>query len=232
MNSLAYSPGTNDNQPTIQSPDKTMLRILIADDHEIVRRGLKQILSEDFSFAHIEEASDCPSLVEKATSSAWDIVISDLAMPGGGGLEALKQIKGKLPELPVLILSIYPEEQYALRVMKAGASGYLTKDAAPEELVTAVNRILSGRRYLTESVTEKLVQKLDSQDDVPLHELLSDREWDVFRYIAKGKSVSEISKLLLVRSTTVSTYRTRILTKLNMKTNADIIQYALENKLI
>lgn len=209
-----------------------MLKVLIADDHEIVRRGLKQILLEGFSFAHIEEAGDCPSLVEKAIGGSWDIIVSDLAMPGGGGLEALKQIKQISPSIPVLILSIYPEDQYALRVMKAGAAGYLNKDAAPEELVTAVNRILSGRRYITEGVAEKLVEKLDDQADVPLHELLSDREWDVFRYLASGKSVSEISSLLMLRSTTVSTYRTRILVKMNMRTNAELIQYALENKLL
>jgi two-component system, NarL family, invasion response regulator UvrY len=209
-----------------------MLRVLIADDHEIVRRGLKQILLEGFSFAHIEEAGDCPSLVEKAIAAQWDIVVSDLAMPGGGGLEALKQIRQLVPGLPVLILSIYPEDQYALRVMKAGAAGYLNKDAAPEELVTAVNRILSGRRYITEGVAEKMVKKLDEHDDVPLHDLLSDREWDVFRFLAMGKPVSEISDLLSLKSTTVSTYRTRILTKMNMKSNAELIQYALENKLI
>ncbi|HEX7903613.1 MAG TPA: response regulator transcription factor [Chitinophagaceae bacterium] len=209
-----------------------MLKILIADDHEIVRRGLKQILLEGFSFAYIEEAGDGPTLVEKALNGVWDIIVSDLAMPGGGGLEALKQIKQKSSTIPVLILSIYPEDQYALRVMKAGAAGYLNKDAAPEELVTAVNRILGGRRYITEGIAEKLVQKLDEQDDVPAHELLSDREWDVFRYLAGGKSVSEISKTLLLKSTTVSTYRTRILAKMNMKTNADLIQYALENKLL
>ncbi len=209
-----------------------MLRVLIADDHEVVRRGLKQILLEDFSFAHIEEAGDCPSLVEKALGADWDIIVSDLAMPGGGGLEALKQIKLEKPKVPILILSIYPEEQYALRVMKAGASGYLNKDAAPEELVVAVNRVLSGRRYITEGVAEKLASKIDRQDDVPAHELLSDREWDVFRHLANGKSVTEISDMLSLKSTTVSTYRTRILVKMNMKTNADLIQYALEHKLL
>ena len=209
-----------------------MLNVLIADDHEVVRRGLKQILLEGFSFAKVEEAGDCPSLVEKALAADLDIIVSDRAMPGGGGLEALKQIKGRKPEVPVLILSIYPEEQYALRVMKAGAAGYLNKDAAPEELVVAVNRVLSGRRYITEGVAEKLAAKLDRQDDVPAHELLSDREWDVFRHLAGGKSVTEISEMLSLKSTTVSTYRTRILIKMNMKTNADLIQYALEHHLL
>lgn len=209
-----------------------MLKVLIADDHEIVRRGLKQILVEGFAFATIEEAGDCPTLVEKALGGDWDIIVSDLAMPGGGGLEALKQIKKESPSLPVLILSIYPEDQYALRVLKAGASGYLNKDAAPEELVIAIQRILSGRRYVTESMAEKIVQKLEDQNNVPPHELLSDREWDVFRYLAIGRTVSEICEILSLKSTTVSTYRTRILMKMSLRTNADIIQYALENKLI
>lgn len=209
-----------------------MLKVLIADDHEIVRRGLKQILVEGFAFATIDEAGDCPTLVEKALGGDWDIIVSDLAMPGGGGLEALKQIKKESPSLPVLILSIYPEDQYALRVLKAGASGYLNKDAAPEELVIAIQRILSGRRYVTESMAEKIVQKLEDQNNVPPHELLSDREWDVFRYLAIGRTVSEICEILSLKSTTVSTYRTRILMKMSLRTNADIIQYALENKLI
>ncbi len=208
------------------------MKVLIADDHEIVRRGLKQILAEGFSFAEIEEAGDCPTLVEKALSGTWDIIVSDLAMPGGGGLEALKQIRKVNASLPVLILSIYPEDQYALRVLKAGASGYLTKDAAPEELVTAVQRILSGRRYVTETMAEKLLEKFDEKDNVPPHELLSDREWDVFRNLATGRTVSEICEILGLKSTTVSTYRTRILLKMNLRTNADIIQYALEFKLI
>ena len=209
-----------------------MLRMLIADDHEIVRRGLKQILAEGFAFAHIDEAGDCPTLVHKALGEEWDIIVSDLAMPGGGGLEALKQIKKVSPEMPILILSIYPEDQYALRVLKAGASGYLNKDAAPEELVIAVQRILSGRRYVTETMAEKIVQTLDDGSNVPPHELLSDREWDVFRYLATGRTVSEICDILSLKSTTVSTYRTRIMIKMSLRTNADIIQYTLENKII
>lgn len=209
-----------------------MLRVLIADDHEIVRRGLKQILLEGFASVLVEEASDCPGLVEKAIKGAWDIIVSDLAMPGGGGLEALKQIRKISPPIPVLILSIYPEDQYALRVLKAGAAGYLNKDAAPEELVTAIQRILSGRRYLNESVSEKLLEKITHDDGLPPHELLSDREWDVFRFLAVGRTVSEISEQLSIKGTTVSTYRTRVLTKMNLKNNADIIQYALRNKLI
>ncbi len=209
-----------------------MLRILIADDHEIVRRGLKQILQEGFLSVQIEEVADGHALAEKALSEKWDIVVSDLAMPKGGGLEALKKIKEKAPSLPVLILSIYPEEQYALSVMKSGAAGYLNKDAAPEELVIAVQRILSGRKYISSDTAEKLAQRLHQHAKVSLHELLSDRELDVFRMLALGKSVSEISDILSIKATTVSTYRSRILEKMNMKGNVDLTRYAIEQKLI
>ncbi len=209
-----------------------MLRILIADDHEIVRRGLKQILLEGFSFVHIEEANDGPSLAEKALSEEWDIVVSDLAMPGGGGLEALRRIKEQRPELPVLFLSIYPEEQYALNVIKSGAAGYLNKDAAPEELVNAVQRILSGNKYISGDMAEKMAHQLQYKPKLPLHELLSEREMNVFQMLARGKSVSEISAILEIKATTVSTYRSRILEKMNMKSNVDLTRYAIEHKLI
>ncbi len=209
-----------------------MLRILIADDHEIVRRGLKQILLEGFSFVHIEEANDGPSLAEKALSEEWDIVVSDLAMPGGGGLEALRRIKEKRPDLPVLILSIYPEEQYALNVIKSGAAGYLNKDAAPEELVNAVQRILTGKKYISGDMAEKMARQLQHKPKLPLHELLSEREINVFQMLAQGKSVSEISTILEIKATTVSTYRSRILEKMNMKSNVDLTRYAIEHKLI
>jgi two-component system, NarL family, invasion response regulator UvrY len=209
-----------------------MLRVLIADDHEIVRRGLKQILLEEFPFTHIEEASDTTTLVEKAIAGNWDIILSDLAMPGGGGLDAVRQIRQQNITVPVLILSIYPEDQYALRVIKAGAAGYLNKDAAPEELVNAVQRILSGRRHISEAVAELLSLSLHQADEMPLHEFLSEREYRVFKLIAAGKSNTAISEELLIGSTTVSTYRSRILTKMNKKNNAELIQYAIENGLI
>lgn len=209
-----------------------MLKVLIADDHEIVRRGLKQILLEEFPFIHIEEASDTTTLVEKAIAGNWDIILSDLAMPGGGGLNAVRQIRQQNITVPVLILSIYPEDQYALQVIKAGAAGYLNKDAAPEELVNAVQRILSGRRHISEEVAELLSLSLHQADEMPLHELLSEREYRVFLLIAAGKSNTNISEELLIGATTVSTYRSRILTKMNKKNNAELIQYALENGLI
>ncbi|HUR67268.1 MAG TPA: response regulator transcription factor [Chitinophagaceae bacterium] len=209
-----------------------MIKVLIADDHEIVRRGIKQILTEGLSLVYVEEAADCPALVSKAASDSWDIIVSDLAMPGGGGLEALRQIREIKPTTPVLILSIYSEDQYATRVIRAGASGFLNKDAAPEELVIAVQRILSGKRYITAGVAEKLAMELGTQTNELLHELLSEREKEVFKLLATGRSISEVSKELAINSTTVSTYRARILAKTGMKTNADITRYAIENDLI
>jgi two-component system invasion response regulator UvrY len=209
-----------------------MLRILIADDHSIVRAGLKQILQEEFTGAHIEEVGDAETLIKKVFTAAWDVVISDLSMPGKSGLEALAQIRQNAPKLPVLILSIHPEEQYALRVLKAGAAGYLNKNLAPDELVNAVKRVLLGRKYITAAVAEKMVDKLDEDAEKLSHESLSDREFDVFKLLASGRSVSEIAETLSLGVTTVSTYRSRILEKMNMKTNADLTRYALEHKLV
>jgi two-component system, NarL family, invasion response regulator UvrY len=209
-----------------------MLRVLIADDHEIVRRGIRQILQEEFSFAEIHEAADADTLVSKALSAKWDIIVTDLAMPGGGGLAALRQIRMQDPIVPVLILSIYPVEQYALRVIKAGATGYLNKDAAPEELVNAIHKVLSGRRYITEDVAQQLSTTSFSKSAIPPHELLSEREFNVFKLIVEGVSVSAIAEQLSLGVTTVSTYRSRILNKMNTRNNAELIQYAMENNLI
>ncbi len=209
-----------------------MLKVLIADDHEIVRRETLQPLAEGYDVVHMAEAIACAAFVEKAPSRNWDIEVADISIPVGGGLEALKQIKESRPSLPVLILSIYPEEQYAFKVMKAGASGYLTKDAAPEELVNAVSKITSGDKYISNGMVEGWEQK--SKEDTPaqLHEMLREREMEVFRLLASGKSISDTGKQLLLQSTTVSTYRTRILVKMGMKTNADLTRYALDKELI
>jgi len=208
-----------------------MLRILIADDHEIVRRGLKQMLLDEFAFLIVTEASDVVELVNKCTGEEWDIVISDLSMPGGGGFAALKAIKKNIPHLPVLILSIYPEEQYALRVLRAGASGYLNKDAAGEELVKAINQILSGKKYMSAKIAE-LYYSSPLSDDQLLHEVLSKRELEVFILLASGLSIADIAQSLTVNTSTVSTYRGRILEKMNMKSNAEITKYAIEFRLI
>ncbi len=209
-----------------------MIRVLIADDHTVVRRGLKQILLEGFPTAQVEEVPDAEELIKRVMQAEWDVIISDLSMPGRSGLEALQQIKQLQPKLPVLILSIHPEEQYAIRVLKAGASGYLSKDTAPDELVTAVQRVLLGKKYITDTIAEKLASVLDHDSNKAPHEYLSDREFSVLKMLAAGKSVSEIAETLFLSVTTVSTYRSRIMAKMNMKSNADLTLYAVEHKLL
>jgi DNA-binding NarL/FixJ family response regulator len=209
-----------------------MNRILIADDHHVVRRGLKQILLEGFPGAIIEDVADAESLIKSAITKKWDIVITDLSMPGRSGLEALHQIRQSCPGLPVLILSVHSEDTYAIRVLKAGASGYINKETAPEELVKAVQQVLLGKKYITASVAEKLVKSLDSDLSGKLrHEALSDREFEVFKLIAAGKTVSDIANMLSLSVTTVSTYRARIMVKMGFKSNADFTLYSIENNL-
>jgi two-component system, NarL family, invasion response regulator UvrY len=209
-----------------------MMRILIADDHAIVRRGLKQLLLEEYPSAVIEEVDDAEGLVNKTLMEKWDIVICDLSMPGRSGLDALRQIKQTSPSLPVLIMSMHPEDQYALRVLKAGASGYLGKDNIHDELISAIRTAMLGKKYITPSIAEKLAEAFDSDNEKAAHELLSDRELDVFKLLASGKSVSEIAAQLSLSITTVSTYRSRILEKMKIKSNAEMTRYALEMKLI
>ncbi|HEY5407999.1 MAG TPA: response regulator transcription factor [Ginsengibacter sp.] len=206
-----------------------MLRILIADDHAVIRKGLKHLLIEEYPSAFIDEVEDAEGVFKKVLNGKWDIVISDISMPGRSGLDVLHDIKQNYPDLPVLILSIHPEEQYAIRVLKAGAAGYLSKQAATDDLVKAVQRVLQGRKYISPAIAEKMADELDHNFDKPLYETLSDREFHVFKLIAEGKGVSEIAELLSLSLTTVSTYRSRILVKMNMKTNAEIIRYSIEN---
>ncbi|WP_336516422.1 response regulator transcription factor [Pollutibacter soli] len=209
------------------------MKILITDDHAVIRRGLKQILLEEFPSAAIEEATDAETAIKKSLSENYDVIISDLSMPGRSGLDLLSHIRQHSSRTPVLILSMHPEEQYAIRALKAGAAGYLSKESAPEELVKAVNRVLQGRKYISTSIADKLFDELDQpNNDKPAHEQLSHREFDVFKLIAGGKSVSEISEQLTLSISTVSTYRARILTKMRMKSNAELTRYALEYKLI
>ncbi len=209
-----------------------MMRILITDDHSVVRRGLKQILLNEFPSAFIDEGSDAEMLIKKVIKEQWDLVITDISMPGRSGLDALLQIKADHPKLPVLVLSGHPEEQYALRVLKAGASGYLNKDADPAELIKAVHRVLQGKKYITPTIADQLIADLDKNEDKQAHELLSDREFEVFKLIASGKSVSDIAAQMMLSVTTVSTYRSRILIKMNLKSNAELTMYAIENKLL
>lgn len=208
------------------------MKILIADDHAIVRRGLEQLIMEEYPFAQIGEASNAEELVSKAMFGDWDIVICDINMPGRSGLEALKQIRQAMPKLPILIMSMYPEDQYAVRVLKAGASGYLSKESIHNELIKAIQTVLKGRKFITPFIAEKLVEAFDAEAAEIPHRLLSDREFEVLKLLASGKTVSEIASQLSISANTVSTYRARILEKMNMRSNTELIRYALENKLI
>jgi len=207
-----------------------MKRIIVADDHSFVRLGLVQILKDEYPSAEITQVGDGESLVQQVTLHDWDIVISDLDMPGRSGLEALQQIKLIKPDLPVLILSIYTEDLYAVRVLKAGASGYMNKNAAPEELITAVQRILTGRKYITPEIAEKLL--LQSEFNKPSHEELSNREFEIFKMLAAGKTTTQIADELFLALTTVSTHRHRILEKLGLNTNSELTRYAITNHII
>ena len=209
-----------------------MLKILVADDHTVVRKGLRQILLDHFKDAVIEEVADAESLIEKIMSAPWDVVISDINMPGRSGLDALKQIRSIFPDLPVLILSIHPEEHYAIRVLKSGASGYLCKDSASDELVNAVEKVLAGKKYFSAYVIELLANNIDSGLGKSSYECLSNREFDVMRLLASGKSVSDIAEKLTLSVTTISTYRTRIMIKTGLRSNSDLTKYAIENELL
>ena len=209
-----------------------MVRILIADDHAIVRKGLRQIILENYPFATIGETNDAEELIAKAAKEKWDVIICDLNMPGRSGLEALNQIRQFAPQLPVLIMSIYPEEQYAVRVLKAGASGYLSKESIHDHLNNAIQTVLKGRKYITPSVAEILATSLTTDKNKLPHESISDREFEVFKLLATGKKVSFIAQQLSLSITTVSTYRARILEKMNMHSNSELTRYAIEHGLI
>lgn len=208
------------------------LKILIADDHAVIRKGLKQILLEAFPDALISEAVDAEEVTAKTITETWDIVITDLSMPGRSGLDVAQDIKQNFPKLPVLILSIHPEEQYAIRALKSGASGYISKDAATEELVAAVKRLLAGKKYISSEIADKLATGVGIDQHITPHELLSNREYEIFILLAQGKQVSEIAEQLHLGVTTISTYRNRLLTKMRLKNNTDLIRYALDNQLI
>ncbi len=209
-----------------------MLRFIIADDHSVVRKGIYQILIDEFPSLYIDEVANTESLLQKTALIQYDLIICDISMPGKSGLDILPQLKELYPKLPILIMSIHPEDHYAVRVLKAGASGYLNKDLAPEELVYAVRRVLQGKRYITPSVSEKISLTKNKITDKPLHFYLSDREFTVMLMLASGKSTSEIAETLDLSLTTISTYRSRILFKMNFKTNADLTLYAVQEKLL
>ena len=208
------------------------LKIVITDDHAIVRKGLRQILADELLKAEISEAGSAEDLLEMLRTKKFDLVISDISMPGRSGIDLLKQLQIDYPELPVLILSMHPEAQYALRAIKSGAMGYLTKDCASDELVKAVRQILNGRKYISPSFAELLADNASGHVQQTPHETLSDREFEVFKLIASGKGLSDIADMLSVSVNTVSTYRSRIMEKMKLHTNADITVYAKDNKLI
>jgi len=209
-----------------------MIRVLIADDHAIVREGLKQILQEASDIVISDEAGDGPEALSKAFNNDYDVVLLDITMPSGSGLDVLKQLKSEKPKLPVLILTIHPEERYAVRVLRAGASGYITKNSPPDELIAAVRKVSGGGIYVSPALAEKLAFELKTNTNKPLHEMLSDREYQVMHMIASGKTVKEIAEELLLSIKTISTYREHVLTKMNMKNNVEITHYAIEHGLI
>ena len=209
-----------------------MTRILIADDHSVVRAGIRQILSEGIMHAEITEVADVPALIHQIMATTFDLLICDISMPGKTGLEAIPQIKEIQPNLPIIMISIHPEEHYGARALKAGASGYVSKDLAPEDLIDVVKTVLSGKKYISPVVAEKLLSISKKGTEHPLHSYLSDREFAVLKLLATGKSISEISDAMNIGLTTVSTYRSRILNKLDMKTNAELTIYCREEKLI
>ncbi|MEI7812473.1 MAG: response regulator transcription factor [Ignavibacteria bacterium] len=209
-----------------------MIKILIGDDHSVVRQGLKQILSENKELYECAEAENGQQVLDMLFDAEWDVIILDISMPGLNGLDVLKSIRRIKPKLPVLVLTMYSEDQFAIRSIKAGASGYLTKDSAPEELVKAVKKLLKGEKYVSLYLAEILATDIGHTTEGMLHKSLSDREFQVMRLIASGKTTGETGDNLGLSAKTISTYRTRILHKMGMTSNAELTRYAVQNKLI
>ena len=209
-----------------------MIKVLIADDHPIVRQGLRQILSETTDMVVAGEASDGREALAQVQAGGWDVLVLDITMPERSGLDILKELKQIQPNLPILVLSIHAEEQLAVRLLKAGAAGYLTKENAPGELVKAIRKVLSGGKDVSPTLAESLAFDLDMDSSQPRHETLSDREFQVLQLMAEGKTLIEIAEALFLSPKSVSTYRHRLLKKLNLKTNSELIRYAIENGLI
>lgn len=209
-----------------------MIQVLVADDHPLLRSGLRHVLEQEPDFGKPGEAGDSEQVLEKLEERSWDVLVLDIAMPGRNGLETLSEIRKRRPGLPVLILSMHSEEQYAIRAIKAGASGYLTKNNAATELVRAIRKILSGKKYVSPALAEVLAHLIESGEQRPPHEALSDREYHLVCAIASGKSVSQIAEETSLSVKTVSTYRARALEKMNMRTNAELTRYAIRNGLV
>jgi two-component system invasion response regulator UvrY len=209
-----------------------MPTVLIADDHAVVRAGLRQFLAEDRSITQVGEAGTGSETLEMLRAARWDLVILDIGMPDRSGLDVLRQIRAEHPESKVLVISGYPERQYALNVLRAGASGFLAKTSAADDLLKAVNAVLQGRRYVSATLAELLLSDIDGNSDQPIHSKLSEREFQIFTKLAGGQAVSEIAGELGLSVKTISTYRTRILEKMSLRTNADLTSYALRNGII
>ena len=209
-----------------------MLKVLVVDDFPLFRRGVRDLLGEGFKDAKIGEASDANEMLKLLRLKPWDVAILDISMPGMNGLDALKHVKQEFPDLPVLILSMHPEEQYAIRTIKAGADGYLTKSSAPEELVKAIKKVHEGGKYVSAELGEALAFTASLGSEKRPHELLSDREYEVLCFIGSGKTVGEIAVAANLSVTTISTYRARILEKMRMKTNAELVRYAIQQGLV
>ena len=209
-----------------------MAHILIADDHAVVRHGLRQLLAEIPGITHIGEAQNAKEVLDKAQAQPWDLIMLDLTLPDKNGIEVLKELKREFPRTPVLVLSMLPEDQYGVSVLKAGAAGYLPKETAPEELVTAVRKVLRGGKYISPNLAEHLAFDLGPGIEKPLHETLSDREYQVMRILTSGKTNREVANLLSISAKTVSTYRSRILEKMKLRTNAELMNYAFRHKLV
>lgn len=209
----------------------SMIKILIADDHPVVREGLKQILAAASDMTVGGEALNGQEVLDKIAAEEWDVLVLDIGMPGRDGLEVLKDVHREQPDLPVLVLSMYPEEQVAIRALKAGAAGYMNKETAPKELVNAIKKIFNGGKYVSAALAEKLASQLDSHAHNAPHEALSDREFQVFRQLASGKEVQEIADELFISVKTVRTYRDRIHEKLNLKNDVELARYAMQHGL-
>jgi len=209
-----------------------MIKVLIADDHTVVRQGLKQILSADNQLSVVAEAANGHEVLRALEQAKVDVLILDVTMPGRNGLEVLKEVKRMYSALPVLVLSMHPEDQFAIRMLRAGASGYITKESAPEELVEALRKVCSGGKYVSPQLAERLAVFIEDDNTRALHERLSDREFEILRMLALGKTVTEVADELLLSVKTVSTYRSRVLEKMKMTTNAELTRYALQSGLI
>ena len=208
------------------------MKILITDDHTVVRQGLKLILADRFKKSVFGEARNAHEALTRASKEKWDVMILDITMPGRSGLEVLREIKRMRPKLPVLVLSMHPEDQFAVRLLKAGAAGYLTKESAGDELVGAIEKVVAGGRYISPALAERMASYLDIDVQKPPHERLSDREFLILRMIGSGKTVSQIAKELSLSVKTISTYRARLLEKMDMKPNAEVTHYAIQNQLV